>query len=95
MAALEQSHSNNKKKNKLYLYRSQDLQLAEREAGKLGLQLNRAKSELISHDPKAVTSMLEAVPDLYSVRLALATLLRSPIGGEVGVDKSISERTRP
>ena len=72
---------------------TQDLQLVEREAGKLGLQLNHAKSEIISHDHRAVKSMLEAVPDLYPVRSELATLLGSPIGGEVGVEKSISERT--
>lgn len=65
----------------------------EREAGKLGLHLNCAKSEIISHDHMAVMSMLEAVPDLYPVRPELATLLGSPIGGEEGVDKSISERT--
>ena len=52
---------------------TQDLQIVEREAGKLGLQLNHAKSEIISHE--------------------LATLLGSPIGGEVGVNRSISERT--
>jgi len=65
----------------------------EWEAEKLGLQLNHAKSEIISHDHRAVTSMLEAVPDLYPVRLELTTLLGSPIGSEVGVNKSISERT--
>ena len=72
---------------------TQDLQIVEREAGKLGLQLNHAKSEIISHDHRAVSSMLEAVPDLYPVRPELATLLGSPIGGEVGVNRSISERT--
>ena len=61
----------------------------EWEAEKPGLQLNHAKSEIISHDHRAVTSMLEAVPDLYPVRPELAALLGSPIGGEVGVNKSI------
>ena len=72
---------------------TQDLQIVEREAGKLCLQLNHAKSKIISHDHRAVTSMLEAVPGLYLVKPELATLLGSPIGGEVGVNKSISERT--
>ncbi len=52
----------------------------EREAEKLGLHLNHAKSEIISHDHRAVTSMLEAVPDLYPVRPELATLLVSALG---------------
>ncbi len=72
---------------------TQDLQIVEREAEKLGLHLNHAKSEIISHDHRAVMSMLEAVPGLYPVRPELATLLGSPIGGEEGVNKSISERT--
>ena len=71
----------------------QDLQIVELEAGKLDLQLNHAKSEIISNDHRAVTSMLEAVPDLYPVRPELATFLGLPIGGEEGVDKSISEKT--
>ena len=71
----------------------QDLQIVELEAGKLGLQLNHAESEIISNDHRAVTSMLEAVPDLCPVRPELATFLGSPIGGEEGVDKSISEKT--
>ena len=37
--------------------------------------------------------MLEAVPDLHPVISELATLLRSPIGSEVGFNKSISEST--
>ena len=58
---------------------TQDLQIVEREAGKLGLQLNHAKSEIIIHDHRAVSSMLEAVPDLYPVRPELATLLGCPL----------------
>ena len=72
---------------------TQDMQIVEQEAEKLGLHLNHAKSKIISHDHRAVTSMLEAVPDLYPVRPELAILLGSPIGGEEGVNKSISERT--
>ena len=65
----------------------------ELEVGKLGLQLNHAKSEIISNDHRAVTSLLEAVPDLCPVRPERATLLGSPTGGEEGVDKSISKKT--
>ncbi len=54
---------------------TQGLQIVEREAENLGLQLNHAKFEIISHDHRVVTSILKAVPDLYPVRPELATLL--------------------
>ena len=38
--------------------------------------------------------MLRVFPDLYPVSPEQATFLGSPIGGEEGVDKFISERTR-
>ena len=67
------------------------MQLAE---GDLGLQLNHFKSEIICRDHSTRTAMVRVFPDLCPVSPEQATFLGSPIGGEEGVDKFISERTR-
>ena len=48
----------------------------------LGLSLNVDKSELISHDKSAVSTLLSAIPRLQFVQADHATLLGSPLGGE-------------
>ena len=67
--------------------------MAEEVAG-LGLQLNHSKSEIISNDLSAKEAMIEAVPDLCPVNPENAQLLGSPIGGDEGIDGSISEKVQ-
>ena len=52
-----------------------DLQLVEREAEELGLQLNRAKSELVCEDSGTRDSMLRAAPGLQVVDMDHAEIL--------------------
>ena len=66
----------------------------EQAAGKLGLQLNHSKTEIIRGDHSTRTAMLQVSPDLCPVSPKQATLLGSPIGGEEGVDKSITKKIR-
>ena len=70
-----------------------DLQLIDCEAGCLGLQLNRGKSELICGD-SAGRDLLGYVNGLCRVSIANATLLGSPIGGQVSIDDSILEKVK-
>ena len=43
-----------------------DVQMVERVAGDMGLQLNHGKSEIICDDPTMRESMLLAFPDLFA-----------------------------
>ena len=54
-----------------------DLQLVEREAEDLGLQLNHAKSELVCEDSGTRDSMLRAAPGLQVVDMDHAEILGS------------------
>ena len=69
-----------------------DLLRLEFGAAELGLLLNQKKSELISGDMSARSVMLQEAPDLHCVSWSEATLLSSPIGGEEGVSRSITEK---
>ena len=71
-----------------------DLQSVAEEAAGLGLQLNHSKSEIISSDTSARVAMIKAFPDLCPVNPEIAHLLGSPIGGEEGIDSSISEKVQ-
>ena len=71
-----------------------DLQTVAEEAARLGLQLNHSKSEVICNDPSVRAAMINAFPDLCPVNPENAHLLGSPIGGEEGIDSSISEKVR-
>ena len=44
-----------------------DLQLVEKEAAELGLQLNRSKSELLCEDPTTRDQLLKVVPGLQVI----------------------------
>ena len=66
-----------------------DLKLIEVEAAKLGLVLNRHKSELICEDPSTRDEMLEEAPGLQFVSHEKAELLGAPIGGNQATDKII------
>ena len=70
-----------------------DLQLIDNEAGCLGLQLNRGKSELIC-GASASRDLLGYANGLRRVSIANATLLGSPIGGQVSIDDSILEKVK-
>ena len=61
----------------------QDLQRVESEAAKLGLQLNRHKSELICDDIGIREAMMEEVPGLQTVKLEEAEILGAPLGKSV------------
>ena len=65
-----------------------DSQLIDCEAGCLGLQLTRRKSELICGD-SAGRDLLGYANGLYRVSIANATLLGSPIGGPVSIDDAL------
>ena len=55
----------------------------------LDLNLNTRKSEIISDDESAVSTMISAFPSLTVVISHNAMLLGSPIGGDVSVDSAI------
>ena len=69
-----------------------DLLRLEFGAAELGLLLNQKKSELVSGDMSARSVMLQEAPDLHCVSWSEAILLSSPIGGEEGVSRSITEK---
>ena len=75
------------------MYILHDLQLIDCEAGCLGLQLNRGKSELICGD-SAGRDLPGYANGLCRVSIANATLLGSPIGGQVSIDDSILEKVK-
>ena len=58
-----------------------DLKRIEEHGEVLGLFLNVDKSELISHDPSTVESLLTTFPGLQFVDVQKTTLLGSPLGG--------------
>ena len=66
-----------------------DLWLIEEEAAKLGLKLNRRKSELICDEPSTRDEMLEEAPGLQLVSRVNAELLGTPIGGIQSTDNII------
>ena len=61
-----------------------DLNTVENVAG-VGLQLNRAKSEIICSDPETLGKFICASLDLKAVNSEVATLLRSPTGIKGGL----------
>ena len=66
-----------------------DLRLIEEEAAKLGLKLDRRKSELICDEPSTRDEMLEEAPGLQLVSHVNAELLGTPIGGIQSTDNII------
>ena len=66
-----------------------DLQLVEREAAALSLQLNRAKSELTCDDPGTRDLILRVAPGLQVVDIDHAEILGSPVGSKKSVDDAI------
>ena len=66
-----------------------DLRLIEGEAAKLGLKLNRHKSELICDEPSTRDEMLEEAPGLQLMSRVNAELLGTPIGGIQSTDNII------
>ena len=60
-----------------------DLRLVESAASQLGLELNKAKSELISKDSTSLNEFLSAAPGFLVTTPAQATLLGSPIGDSI------------
>ena len=68
--------------------------MVEREVTALGLQLNRAKSELICNDPGTRDLTLSAAPGLLVVDMDQAEILGSPVGSQNSVDDAIMEKIR-
>ena len=66
-----------------------DIQLIQKDAAQLGLQLNLNKSELICQNPLD-SSLLLSAPELIPTEPHLALFLGSPIGGRNSVDSAIS-----
>ena len=60
----------------------------EDKAASLGLQLNRSKTKLICDDADVCDAMLCEAPGLRVVSCSQATLLGSPIGSALCVDKT-------
>ena len=60
-----------------------DLRLVESAADQLGLELNKAKSEVISKDSTSLNEFLSAAPGFPVITPAQATLLGSPIGDSI------------
>ncbi|MDA8003073.1 MAG: reverse transcriptase domain-containing protein, partial [Alphaproteobacteria bacterium] len=57
-----------------------DLQLVEKEAAELGLQLNRSKSELLCEGPTTRDQLLKVVPGLQVIGMDQVEILGSPVG---------------
>ena len=70
----------------------EDLQLVERLAQYLGLQLNRSKTELDCDDPATREAMLHEVPGLQVLRRDVADILPSPIGSVEHIRDVIKEK---
>ena len=71
-----------------------DLQLVEKEAAELGLQLNRSKSELLCEDPTTRDQLLKVVPGLQVIGMDQVEILGSPVGSMTSVDVVINEKIR-
>ena len=71
-----------------------DLQLVEKEAAELGLQLNRSKSELLCEDPTTRDQLLKVVPGLQVIGMDQVEVLGSPVGSMTLVDVVIKEKIR-
>ena len=71
-----------------------DLQLVEREAADLGLQLYRTKYELVCEDPVTRDFMLRAAPGHQVVDMNHTEILGSPIGSKRSVYEVINEKIR-
>ena len=71
----------------------QDLQMVERTAEDLGLQLNRGKSEVIAHDSCSLEPLLAIAPELTVTSPKQAILLGLPLGNAESVSRSIGEKT--
>ena len=69
-----------------------DLQLVEREAAELGLQLNCSKSELICCDSSSRDAILSEAPGLLITSCDQAMLLGSPLGGLEGIGYAIKQK---
>ena len=73
---------------------TRDLQLVEKEAAELGLQLNRSKSELLCEDPTTRDQLLKVVPGLQVIGMDQVEILGSPVGSMTSVDVVINEKIR-
>ena len=71
-----------------------DLDLVERMAPDLGLQLNRSKSELICDDQSVSEAMLLEAPGLHLLSRDVADILGSPIGNIDHVSDVIQEKSQ-
>ena len=69
-----------------------DLQLVEREAAELGLQLNCSKSELICCNSSSREAILSEAPGLLITSCDQAMLLGTPLGGLEGIGYSIKQK---
>ena len=69
-----------------------DLLMVEEKAALLGLQLNRAKTELVCDDANTRDSMLSVVSELRAVCCGEASLLGTPIGGAELIDNTITSK---
>ena len=70
----------------------QDLQLVEREAAELGLQLNCSKSELICCDPLSRDAIISEASGLHITSCDQAVLLGTPLRGVEGICYSIKQK---
>ena len=69
-----------------------DVKTIEEEAGTLGLQLNREKTELICADHTSRGIVLSALPGLRIINPECANLLGSPLGNADCVNACVSEK---
>ena len=70
-----------------------DLEVVEREGARIGLQLNRQKSEIICTDPDTTIFVQSSLPGALVVEPSTATLLGSPIGDVVSVSATLKAKT--
>jgi hypothetical protein len=69
-----------------------DLLSLEEAASHIGLVLNRKKSECICMDTSTQDEILLRVPSLHTTPLNSVTLLGSPIGGSVAIEKALATK---
>ena len=71
-----------------------DLQLVEKEAGDLDLQLNHNKSELMYEDPARQDPDAEGRPGLQVTDMDQAKILGTPVGSQKSLDDAIEGKIR-
>ena len=70
-----------------------DLEVVEQEGARIGLQLNRQKSEIICTDPDTTIFVQSSLPGALVVEPSTATLLGSPIGDVIPVSATLKAKT--